>query len=101
MQHRLANESIIFDQHHSCASVIDLISKVGMMCTVTNLAKFYLKLVREFIVNLLANFNDPVTPYIKKVHVRGKCADLSLALLNFYLILSVPAGYAASFSISQ
>ncbi|KAA0040415.1 uncharacterized protein E6C27_scaffold35G00350 [Cucumis melo var. makuwa] len=67
VDHRLANESIIFDQHHSCASVIDLISKVGMMCTVTNLAKFYLKLVREFIVNLLANFNDPVTPYIKKL----------------------------------
>ncbi|KAA0065460.1 putative mitochondrial protein [Cucumis melo var. makuwa] len=33
---RIANESIVFDQLHSCATVIDLIAKAGLMCTVTN-----------------------------------------------------------------
>ncbi|KAA0067165.1 gag-pol polyprotein [Cucumis melo var. makuwa] len=36
MKHQITDESIVFYQLHSCAVVIDLIAKAGMMCTVNN-----------------------------------------------------------------
>ncbi|KAA0035442.1 putative mitochondrial protein [Cucumis melo var. makuwa] len=37
MKHRITDESVIYDQHHSCAAIIEMIEKVGMMCTINNL----------------------------------------------------------------
>ena len=37
MKCRIADESFVSDQLHSCAAIIDLIAKAGMMCTVNNL----------------------------------------------------------------
>ncbi|KAA0063932.1 cell wall protein RBR3-like [Cucumis melo var. makuwa] len=59
---RIADESFVSDQLHSCAAIIDLIAKAGVMCTVNNLGIFYLKLVHEFIVNLPTDFNESGTP---------------------------------------
>lgn len=82
MKLRIANESIVSDQLHSCATVIDLIAKAGLMCTVTNPGIFYSKLVHEFIVNHPIGFNEPSTPDFIKVHVCGKCIFVSPFLLN-------------------
>lgn len=45
MKHRITDESVIYDQHHSCAAIIEMIEKVGMMCTINNLGMFYPKFV--------------------------------------------------------
>ncbi|KAA0066564.1 putative mitochondrial protein [Cucumis melo var. makuwa] len=93
IRRRITDESVVSDQHRSYTTMIDLIDKAGMMCTMTNFGIFYPKLVQEFIVNLPTDFNKPDTLDFWKVYVRGKCVLLSSALLNIYLNTLVPAGH--------
>lgn len=72
-----------------------------MMGTVTNLGIFHPKLIREFIVNLPTDFNEPNISDFWKVHVHGKCISVSPELLNTYLNISAPAGPMAEASTSE
>lgn len=56
---QLADENVISDQHRLCSAIIDLITRAGLLQTVTNLGVFYSKLVLEFIVNLPIDLNEP------------------------------------------
>lgn len=85
MHRRLAEESMIIDQHRSCSPVIDLITKAEMLSSVMNLGVFYSKMVKKFIVNLPTNFNESGTPDFQKVHVRGKCFDVSPTFIELLL----------------
>ena len=59
VQRRIADEINIFYKHHSCLSIMDMIFKSGLSMTILNVGPFYPKLIREFIVNLCSEFNDP------------------------------------------
>lgn len=92
----VADKSVISSQHQSYSTVIDLITKVELLPTMTNLGAFYPKLIKEFIVNLTTDLSEPNTPNFKKVHVRGKCFDISHTLLNSFMKLSFPAEFVAT-----
>ncbi|KAA0049582.1 uncharacterized protein E5676_scaffold94G00560 [Cucumis melo var. makuwa] len=53
--------------------------------------------MRELIVNLPSDFNDPSADKYQKVHICGICFKVSPELLNTYLGLSLPADYAVSY----
>lgn len=59
-----------------------LITIGSMLPTITDVGPFYLKFIREFIVNMSANLNDHGSPKYQNVHVRGKYFEISPALLN-------------------
>lgn len=73
--------------------MIDLISSIGLLSTVTAVGNFFPKLICEFVVNLLANLNNHGTLDFHKVHVRGKCFNLSPALLNSFFNIVLPTGF--------
>lgn len=91
VQRHIAYESIISDQHCLCKVVFDLILTAGLLPTITAVGPFYPKVIQEFIVNLSADLNDRGTLEFQKVHVQGKCLDISPALLNTFLKNALPA----------
>ncbi|XP_050938654.1 uncharacterized protein LOC127148606 [Cucumis melo] len=56
---RIADEVNVSDKYHSCLSVMSLIEKAGLSKTISDIGPLYSQLIREFIVNLPADFNDP------------------------------------------
>lgn len=64
---------------------MELISHVSLMKTVTRFSKFYESLVKELIVNILVDCADPRSKEFRKVYVRGRCVEFSLAVINKYL----------------
>lgn len=73
-----------------------MITKARLLSTVKNLGPFYLKLIQEFIVNLPTDLNEPDTPNFRKVHVLGKCFNISPAILNSFMKLSLLAGFVVT-----
>ncbi|KAA0053951.1 flocculation protein FLO11-like [Cucumis melo var. makuwa] len=69
----------------------------GLIRIVSEVGSFYLRFMRELIVNLPSDFNDPTADEYQKVHVRGVCFNVSPELLNTYLGLTLPADYAVSY----
>ena len=53
--------------------------------TISNVESFYSQLIREFIVNLSSDFNDPSSPDYQTVHIRGLKFKISLAVINEFL----------------
>ncbi|KAA0062014.1 flocculation protein FLO11-like [Cucumis melo var. makuwa] len=64
---------------------------------VSEVGPFYPRLMRELIVNLPSDFNDPSADEYQKVHILGVCFNVSPELLNTYLGLTLPADYAVSY----
>ncbi|KAA0045418.1 uncharacterized protein E6C27_scaffold294G00110 [Cucumis melo var. makuwa] len=62
VQRRIADEVNISDKHHSCVSIMNLIAKAGLSKTISDVGPFYPQLIKEFVVNLPADFNDPTSP---------------------------------------
>jgi hypothetical protein len=65
--------------------VVDLIKKAGLESTVTNLGSCYEKLVKEFLVNIPDDCNNPMSPDYHVVYVRGKEVKFSPAIINRFL----------------
>lgn len=68
---------------------------------VSNIGPFYPKMVKEFIVNLPKGFNDARSSKFTKVHVRGHCFELFLAMINDHLVRGklIIANHIPSFKI--
>ncbi|MCI65086.1 envelope-like protein, partial [Trifolium medium] len=49
----------------------------GLMKTVTGFGNCYEQLVKEFLVNIAADCDDPKSSEYRKVYVCGKCVDFS------------------------
>ncbi|KAA0033151.1 flocculation protein FLO11-like [Cucumis melo var. makuwa] len=97
VKRRIADEANIADQYNSCSVVLELIRNAGLICTVSKVGPFYPRLMRELIVNLPPDFNDPSADEYQKVHIRGVYFNMSPELLNIYLGLTLPADYAVSY----
>jgi hypothetical protein len=82
---RLALERELSDEALECKDVIYLIGKAGLMKTVSGIWNCYEKLVKEFIVNIAEDCDNPLSKEYHKVFVRGKCVEFSPAVINRFL----------------
>jgi hypothetical protein len=65
--------------------VVDLIENAGLESTITNLGSCYEKLVKEFLVNIPNDCDNPVSPNYHVVYVRGKEVKFSPTIINRFL----------------
>ncbi|TYJ96199.1 uncharacterized protein E5676_scaffold261G00310 [Cucumis melo var. makuwa] len=96
VQRRIADEVNISNKHHSCVSIINLIEKAGLSKTISNVGSIYPKLIRKFIVNLSADFNDPSSPDYQTVHIRGFKFTISPTVINGFLGNDVSINFSPS-----
>ncbi|CAJ2661983.1 unnamed protein product [Trifolium pratense] len=82
---RLALERNLKDDILECPPVVEALEYAGLMKTVVGLDKCYDRLVKEFLINVAANCNDPASPEYRQVFVRGKCVQFSPTVINQYL----------------
>ncbi|WJX89413.1 hypothetical protein P8452_71414 [Trifolium repens] len=82
---RLALERELSDEALEQKEIIALIEKPGLMKTVSGLGECYEKLVKEFLVNIPEDCDNPLSKEHHKVYVRGKCVIFSPAIINKYL----------------
>ena len=84
----IVDEINISDKHQLCTFVIELIQAANLIKTVKNVGPFYPRLIQELIVNLSANFNDPVMLNIKRyMFVEYATIFLILLLISFWAFL--------------
>ncbi|CAJ2651772.1 unnamed protein product [Trifolium pratense] len=82
---RLALERNLKDYILECPPVVEALEYAGLMKTVVGLDKCYDRLVKEFLINVAADCNDPASPEYRQVFVRGKCVKFSPIVINQYL----------------
>ena len=64
---------------------MSLTERAGLSKTISDVGPFYPQLIREFIVNLPADFNDPSSPDFQTVHIRGFKFKISPVVINRFL----------------
>ncbi|KAA0066044.1 uncharacterized protein E5676_scaffold446G00670 [Cucumis melo var. makuwa] len=96
VQRRIADEVNISDKHHSCVSIMNLIEKAGLSKTISDVGPFYPQLIREFIVNLPADFNDPSSPNYQTVHIKGFKFTISPTVINGFLGNAISINFSPS-----
>ncbi|CAJ2651916.1 unnamed protein product [Trifolium pratense] len=82
---RLALERNLKNDILECPSIVEALEYAGLMKTVVGLDKCYDRLVKEFLINVAADCNDPASPEYRQVFVRGKCVQFSPIVINQYL----------------
>ncbi|KAK2437436.1 hypothetical protein QL285_022331 [Trifolium repens] len=82
---RLALERELSAEALEQKEIIALIEKAGLMKTVTGIGECYEKLVKEFLVNIPEDCDNPLSKEHHKVYVRGKCVHFSPAIINKFL----------------
>jgi hypothetical protein len=65
--------------------VVDLIKHAGLESTVPNLGKCFEKLVKELLVNIPDDCNDPMSQDYHDVYVRGRKVKFSPAIIDKFL----------------
>ncbi|KAA0045250.1 uncharacterized protein E5676_scaffold1493G00850 [Cucumis melo var. makuwa] len=75
---------------------MNLIEKVELSKTISDVDLFYSQLIREFIVNLPADFNDPSSPDYQTVHIRGSKFTISPTVINGFLENVVSINFSPS-----
>ncbi|CAJ2657510.1 unnamed protein product [Trifolium pratense] len=81
----MAIERNLNEEFLKCQDIMSLIEEAGLIKTVSELGKCYEKLTREFLVNIPADCDKPLSPEYLKVYVRGRCVDFSPAIINQHL----------------
>jgi hypothetical protein len=84
-QRRLAIERNLSEDLLKCEEIVSLIEHDGLMKIVTGFGNYYEQLVKEFLVNIAEDCDDPKSPEYRKVYVRGKCVDFSSDVINLHL----------------
>ncbi|KAK2391001.1 hypothetical protein QL285_064501 [Trifolium repens] len=82
---RLALERELSAEALKQKEVIALIEKAGLMKTVSGIGECYEKLVKEFLVNIPEDCDNPLSKEHHRVYVRGKCVHFSPAIINKFL----------------
>ncbi|PNX85094.1 envelope-like protein, partial [Trifolium pratense] len=82
---RLALERNLKEDILQCQNIVDAIEYAGLIKTVCGLDKCYDRLVKEFLINVAENCDDPTSPEYRQVFVRGKCVKFSPTVINQYL----------------
>ncbi|KAK2455975.1 hypothetical protein QL285_003384 [Trifolium repens] len=79
---RLALERELSDEALEQKEIIALIEKAGLMKTMSGIGDCYEKLVKEFLVNIPEDCDNPLSKEHHKVYVRGKSVMFSPAIIN-------------------
>ena len=82
---RLALERELGKETVKMKEVMNMIKEAGILKTVCNIGKCYEKLVREFLVNVSGDCDNPLSQEYHKVYVRGECVNFSPNIINRYL----------------
>ncbi|KAK2400381.1 hypothetical protein QL285_050091 [Trifolium repens] len=82
---RLALERELSAEALEQKEIIALIEKAGLIKTVSGIGECYEKLVKEFLVNIPEDCDNPLSKEHHKVYVRGKCVHFSPAIINKFL----------------
>ncbi|KAK2435286.1 hypothetical protein QL285_020359 [Trifolium repens] len=82
---RLALERELGAEALECKEIVSLIEKAGLLKTVSGIGECYEKLVKEFLVNIPEDCDNPLSKEHHKVYVRGKCVHFSPAIINKFL----------------
>jgi hypothetical protein len=82
---RLAVERELSEEGVKIKGVMELIKEAGLMKTVCNLGDCYEKLVKEFLVNIPEECDNPLSREFQKVYVRGECVNFSPNIINRFL----------------
>ncbi|TYK02780.1 uncharacterized protein E5676_scaffold145G00390 [Cucumis melo var. makuwa] len=64
---------------------MNLIAKSGLSKTISDVDPFYPQLIREFVVNLPTDFNDPSSPDYQTIHIRGFKFSITPVVINGFL----------------
>ncbi|PNX62183.1 envelope-like protein, partial [Trifolium pratense] len=67
VKRRLAVERNLSEEFLLCQDLVNLINEAGMIKAVSELGKCYEKLTREFLVNITADCDNPLSPEYLKV----------------------------------
>jgi hypothetical protein len=79
---RLALERELSAGSLECKEIVSLIEKAGLLKTVSGIGNCYEKLVKEFLVNIPEDCDNPLSKEHHKVYVRGKSVMFSPAIIN-------------------
>ena len=82
---RLALERELSEEVVKIEVVMKLIQEAGLMKTVCNLGDCYEKLMKEFLVNIHEECDNPLSREYQKVYVRGECVNISPNIINRFL----------------
>ncbi|PNY02011.1 envelope-like protein, partial [Trifolium pratense] len=82
---RLALERNLKADILECSSIVEALEYAGLMKIVVGLDKCYDRLVKEFLINVADNCNDPASPEYRQGFVRGKCVKFSPTVINQHL----------------
>ncbi|WJX73267.1 hypothetical protein P8452_57071 [Trifolium repens] len=82
---RLALERELSAEALQCKEVMKLIKRAGLMKTVSGLSDCYEKVVKEFLVNILAGCDNPLDKEYQTVFMRGKEIHFSPTVINKFL----------------
>ncbi|CAJ2665174.1 unnamed protein product [Trifolium pratense] len=85
VKRRMAIERNLTEEFLKCQDIVHLLEEAGLLNTVSKLGNCFDKLTREFLVNIPADCDNPLSPEYLKVYVRGKCVDFSPVVINEYL----------------
>ena len=82
---RLALERELGKEALEIEYMVEIIKEAGLMKTVCNLGDCYEKFVKEFLVNILADCDNPLSSEYQKVFVRGECVHFSPNIINKFV----------------
>ena len=82
---RLALERELSEEALKIEEVMKLIGEAGLEKLVCKLGECYEKLVREFLVNIPKDCDNPLKREYQKVYVRGECVNFSPNIINNFL----------------
>ena len=64
---------------------MECIKEGGLIKTMCNLGKCYQQLVKEFLVNIPDDCDNPISSEYQRVFVRGECVNFSPTIINKFL----------------
>ncbi|KEH22345.1 hypothetical protein MTR_7g444780 [Medicago truncatula] len=82
---RLALERELSEEALKIEEVMSLNREAGLEKTVCKLGECYEKLVRQFLVNIPNDCDNPLRRDYQKLYVRGKCVNFSPNIINNFL----------------
>jgi len=82
---RLGLERELGKKDVKMVDVMEMIKEAGLLKTVCNLGYCHEKLVKEFLVNIPEDCDNPLSQEYQKVYVRGECVNFSSNIINRFL----------------
>lgn len=84
-QRRLVLERELGKEALANKELMEFINEAGLIKSVSGFGSCYEKLVKEFIVNIPKDCDNPLSKEYMKVFVRGRCVELSPEVINRYM----------------